>query len=132
MIVNGDTTILNTTELLVEDKFIVLASGSIAGSPQDSGIIVQTTTGSSGIGSGSALFLNGTGVLTGGTSRWGLAQNIPHDATSVTPTDYLVTVSSSTANPTDTSAGAPTYGSSSAGFGNMHIRTDTGEIWIYV
>ena len=130
--VNGTTTVINTDNLLVEDRFIILASGSIASSPQDSGIVVQTTTGSSGIGSGSALFLNGAGVLTGGTSRWGLAQDIPHNATSVTPTDYLVTVSSSTANPTDTSAGAPTYGSSSAGFGNMHIRTDTGEIWIYV
>lgn len=126
--VDGNTTILNTTELLVEDKFVILASGSIASSPQDSGIIVQTTTGSSGIGSGSALFLNGAGVPTDGTSRWGLAQNIPHNATSVTPTDYMVTVSSSTAAPSNTIP--PTYGSASAGFGNMHIQ-DNGEIWIY-
>jgi hypothetical protein len=126
--VNGDTTILNTTELLVEDKFIILASGSIAGSPQDSGIIVQTTTGSSGIGSGSALFLNGAGVPSSGTSRWGLAQNIPHDATSVAPTDYIMSVSSSTADPTL----APTYGSASAGFGNVHINTQSKTIWMYI
>ena len=126
--VNGDTTILNTTELLVEDKFIILASGSIAGSPQDSGIIIQTTTGSSGIGSGSALFLNGAGVPSSGTSRWGLAQNIPHNATSVAPTDYIMSVSSSTADPTL----APTYGSASAGFGNVHINTQSKTIWMYI
>jgi len=126
--VNGNTTILNTTELLVEDKFIILASGSIAGSPQDSGIIVQTTTGSNGIGSGSALFLNGAGVPSSGTSRWGLAQNIPHDATSVTPTDYIMSVSSSAADPTL----APTYGSASAGFGNVHINTQSKTIWMYI
>ena len=128
LIVNGDTTILNTTELLVEDKFIILASGSIAGSPQDSGIIIQTTTGSSGIGSGSALFLNGNGVPSSGTSRWGLAQNIPHNATSVAPTDYIMSVSSSTADPTL----APTYGSASAGFGNVHINTQSKTIWMYI
>lgn len=126
--VDGNTTIINTENVLVEDKFVILASGSIASSPQDSGIIVQTTTGSSGIGSGSALFLNGAGVPTDGTSRWGLAQNIPHNATSVTPTDYMVTVSSSTAAPSNTIP--PTYGSASAGFGNMHIQ-ENGEIWIY-
>ena len=126
--VNGDTTILNTTELLVEDKFIILASGSIAGSPQDSGIIIQTTTGSSGIGSGSALFLNGNGVPSSGTSRWGLAQNIPHNAASVTPTDYIMSVSSSAADPTL----APTYGSASAGFGNVHINTQSKTIWMYI
>jgi len=126
--VNGDTTILNTTELLVEDKFIVLASGSTAGSPQDSGIIIQTTTGSSGIGSGSALFLNGNAVPSSGTSRWGLAQNIPHNATSVAPTDYIMSVSSSAADPTL----APTYGSASAGFGNVHINTQSKTIWMYI
>jgi len=126
--VNGDTTILNTTELLVEDKFIILASGSIAGSPQDSGIIIQTTTGSSGIGSGSALFLNGNGVPSSGTSRWGLAQNIPHNAASVAPTDYIMSVSSSAADPTL----APTYGSASAGFGNVHINTQSKTIWMYI
>ena len=128
--VDGNTTIINTENVLVEDKFVILASGSIASSPQDSGIIVQTTTGSSGIGSGSALFLNGAGVPSNGTSRWGLAQNIPHNATSVTPTDYMVTVSSSAQAPSNTLP--PTYGSASAGYGNMHINTTDGEIWIYV
>ena len=113
---------------MVEDKFIILASGSIAGSPQDSGIIIQTTTGSSGIGSGSALFLNGNGVPSSGTSRWGLAQNIPHNAASVAPTDYIMSVSSSAADPTL----APTYGSASAGFGNVHINTQSKTIWMYI
>ncbi len=126
--VNGDTTIINTAQLLVEDKFVILASGSIASNPQDSGIIVQTTTGSSGIGSGSALFLNGAEVPSNGTSRWGLAQNIPHNATTVTPTDYIMSVSSSTSDPTL----APTYGSASAGFGNVHINTQSKTIWMYI
>jgi hypothetical protein len=37
--VNGTTTQINTTEILVEDKFILLASGSVSGS--DAGIIID-------------------------------------------------------------------------------------------
>jgi|LakMenE01Jun11ns_1017448.scaffolds.fasta_scaffold9959392_10 hypothetical protein len=128
--VNGDTTIINTTNISIEDKFILLASGS--GTTTDGGIIVQTTSGSSGISTGSALFYNGTNVPADGSARWGLNNNVVHNATTVTPTDYLVSVSASTANPLNTAAGAPTYGSASAGFGNVHINTSNNTIWMYI
>jgi hypothetical protein len=128
--VNGDTTIINTTNISIEDKFILLASGS--GTTTDGGIIVQTTSGSSGVSTGSALFYNGTNVPADGSARWGLNNNVVHNATTVAPTDYLVSVSASTANPLNTAAGAPTYGSASAGFGNVHINTSNNTIWMYI
>jgi hypothetical protein len=128
--VNGDTTIINTSNISIEDKFILLASGS--GTTTDGGIIVQTTSGSSGISTGSALFYNGTDAPAGGSARWGLNNNVGHTSTTVTPTDYLVSVSASGANPLNTAAGAPTYGSASAGFGNVHINTTNNTIWMYI
>jgi hypothetical protein len=128
--VNGDTTIINTSNISIEDKFILLASGS--GTTTDGGIIVQTTSGSSGISTGSALFYNGTDVPANGSARWGLNNNVVHTSTTVTPTDYLVSVSASNANPLNTAAGAPTYGSASAGFGNVHINTSNNTIWMYI
>jgi hypothetical protein len=108
----------------------LLASGS--GTTTDGGIIVQTTSGSSGISTGSALFYNGTDVPANGSARWGLNNNVVHTSTTVTPTDYLVSVSASGANPLNTAAGAPTYGSASAGFGNVHINTSNNTIWMYI
>lgn len=49
--VNGDLTYINTSNLLVEDPFILLASGSVSG---DSGIVFGGSTGVAN--SGSALF----------------------------------------------------------------------------
>jgi hypothetical protein len=118
--VNGTTTILNVDNLLVEDKFILLASGST--SPTDGGIIVQTTA-SNGIASGSAFYLE-TG---GSTQRWALAQNVPQNATAVTPTDYMVSAQTAAGNPSSN----PTYGGSAVGYGNIYVNSSDESIWIF-
>ena len=125
--VNGETTIINTTNLSIEDKFIVLGRSSGSQAPaSEGGIIVEGAA-----GSGSAFVFNsGSGGANGLANRWGVALGVGTASMNVTPIDFMVTVSSSGVSPTDSNA--PTFGSSSFGFGNMHINTNDGEIWIYV
>jgi hypothetical protein len=125
--VNGETTIINTTNLSIEDKFIVLGRSSGSQAPaSEGGIIIEGAA-----GSGSAFVFNsGSGGANGLANRWGVALGVPTGSMNVTPTDFMVTVSSSGVSPTDSNA--PTFGSSSFGYGNMHINTTDGEIWIYV
>ena len=123
--VNGETTIINTSTLSIEDKFIVLGRSSGSQTPaSEGGIIVEGAA-----GSGSAFVFNsGSGGANGLANRWGVALGVGTASMNVTPTDFMVTVSQSSAAPSD--ANAPTFGSASFGFGNMHIQ-DNGEIWIY-
>ena len=125
--VNGDTTILNTSTLSIEDKFIVLGRSSGSQAPaSEGGIIIEGAA-----GSGSAFVFNsGSGGANGLANRWGVALGVGTASINVTPIDFMVTVSSSVVSPTDSNA--PTFGSSSFGYGNMHINTNDGEIWIYV
>jgi hypothetical protein len=123
--VNGDTTIINTSNISIEDKFIVLgrSSGSLTPS-SEGGIIIEGAN-----GSGSAFVFNsGSGGANGLANRWGVALGVPTGSMNVTPTDFMVTVSASSAAPSNSNA--PTFGSASFGFGNMHIQ-DNGDIWIY-
>ena len=121
--VNGETTIINTTNLSIEDKFIVLGRSSGSQTPiAEGGIIIE------GAGGSGSAFLFNSGSGTGVSNRWGIATNVPTGSTNVTPTDFMVTVSSSGAAPSD--ANPPAYGGFNGGFGNMHIQ-DNGEIWIY-
>lgn len=121
--VNGDTTIINTSTLSVEDKFIVLGRGVGSTAPASEGGIIIEGAG----GSGSAFVFNsGSGANV--SNRWGIATNVPTGSTNVTPTDFMVSVSQSSAAPSD--ANPPSYGGSAGGFGNMYIQ-DNGEIWIY-
>lgn len=124
--VNGDTTIINTSTISIEDKFIILGRSSGSQAPaSEGGIIVEGAA-----GSGSAFVFNsGSAGVNGLSNRWGVALGVPTGSSDITPTDFMVTVSGSAANPIDTSA--PTFGSSSFGFGNMHVNTSTGEIWIW-
>jgi hypothetical protein len=121
--VNGETTIINTTNLSIEDKFIVLGRSSGSEAPASEGGIIVEGAG----GSGSAFVFN-SGSGTGVSNRWGIATNVPTGSTNVTPTDFMVSVSQSSAAPSD--ANPPAYGGSNGGFGNMYIQ-DNGEIWIY-
>ena len=119
--VNGETTIINTTNLSIEDKFIVLGRSSGSEAPASEGGIIVEGAG----GSGSAFLFN-SGSGTDVSNRWGIATNVPTGSTNVTPTDFMVSVSQSSAAPST----APTYGGANGGFGNMYIQSD-GEIWIY-
>jgi|TARA_R100000081_G_scaffold84456_1_gene52931 hypothetical protein len=112
LVVNGTQTILNTANLVVEDKFILLNSGSANG---DGGIIVQS--GSAGEYSGSAF------VWDQSTNRWGY---------------QIDTELASTATTSAPEAYAPMYvlnaNSGSALYaqkGNIKVNDDTGDIFIY-
>jgi len=121
--VKGVTTTINTTELNVEDPFILLNSGSNSG---DGGIIVQTTSN----GVGTALFYDDS------VSRWGLtkADDTAYSVTTATPRQYVVSVSSSAANPTSNPSD---FGAAAASYvGMMYVATtdndgDKNTIWIY-
>jgi len=126
----GSASFINVDNLLIEDKFILLNSGSTGATPNEGGIIVQTTS-SAGVAAGAALFFEQT------TNRWMVARSssVNFNATSITvgaTTDYIVTVSSS--------AGAPVPGSSPSNFGlgdndfsvgQMYIDTSADDIYIY-
>ena len=118
--IKGTQTSQNVTNLLVEDKFILLNSGSAAG---DGGIVVQTHSGFSG----SALFYDDS------ASRWGLtkADDTAQSATSATPRQYIVSVSGSTEAPVVGSNPQDFGGAAGNRIGMMHIETDTGDIYIW-
>lgn len=112
--VNGTTTTIDTTNLSVKDKFAIFASGST--SDTDGGIIVQNSA-----TAGYALGYDSN------TDRWALDADLAHDGTNLGPDAYVGTVEYSTSAPSS----APVYGGSSAGYGTIHVETDTGDIYIY-
>ena len=109
--VKGTTTSINTTNLLVSDKFALFASGSTA--VTDGGVIIQSN-------------VNGTGKALGfsqANSRWSLQSSLAHNATTFSSVDaFLGTVETSVAVPSAT----PVYG-----VGTIHVKTDTEDIYIY-
>lgn len=108
--VNGDLTYLNTTNLAVEDRFILLASGSNAAG--DGGIVIQQATQDSGevFGFDSA------------TSRWAVTGSFDSTATAFTP-DAFLTLNIASDSPSTAEARFQKAG-------NIAISTN-GDIWIY-
>ena len=129
--VSGDLTVAGTasfqnqTSLIIADRFALLASGS--STLTDGGIIVAA----GGIGndiSGSAFFLESTSTSTYG--RFAVAPLVHSSASSVTADEYAVTAKlSAAAAPSD--AVPPTWGGSTNGAGNIWIKQDTGDIYIW-
>lgn len=111
--VNGSTTTVSTTNITLEDRFIILNYGSGSVAPAgEGGIIVEGGTG----GSGEAWFFDQT------KGRWGVASGVSNTATSVTQAASSVLVYEGT-----------TAAAASAGYndvGNMAIAS--GDIYIYV
>jgi hypothetical protein len=105
--VNGDLAYLNVTNLYVEDRFILLNSGSTSG---DGGIIIQS--GSSDVGK--AFFYDE------GQNRWAYSDGISGSATSATPEAFAAMVVDNDGD------GPETYQKT----GNIRVTT-TGEIFIY-
>jgi phage baseplate assembly protein gpV len=105
--VNGDLAYLNVTNLYVEDRFVLLNSGSTSG---DGGIIVQS--GSSD--QGKAFFYDET------ENRWGYADGILGTATSATPDAFAVMVIENDGE------GDEVYQKT----GNLRVDT-SGDIFIY-
>ncbi len=112
LVVNGTQTILNTANLVVEDKFILLNSGSANG---DGGIIVQS--GSAGSYSGSAF------VWDQSTNRWGYQIDVElgSTATAAAPEAYAPMYV------LNANSGSALY----AKKGNIKVNDDNGDIFIY-
>jgi len=125
LVVDGSTTILNTETVSTDDNFIELNSNQPDSAPsQDAGISVNR-------GSSQDANLFWAEDVTGedfNIGRWALSiQNLSSTATDGNDTAYLTSVSQSALPPSN----APIFGNT-AGTGNMHIDTATGDIWMYV
>ena len=131
--INGTLTTIDTTNLRVADRFIIVASGSTSG---DGGIIANT--GAAGIGS--AFYYDDS------ASRWALtaADDTSGSATSASPRQYLVSVSQSALPPDDWEAGVwsdpSDFGTDNASRrGMIYVETQdhaasltlAGDIWIW-
>ena len=121
LFVQGNTTQINTTQLLVEDPFILLASGSTG--EIDGGIIIDRGGYSSGnIGFG----------YDAETDRWGYQNGLADDSTSLTLADGSGTTAAFAGLVfTETAHGTtkPTTGEF-AQKGAIYTATD-GDIWMY-
>lgn len=115
LIVQGTASFQQTTNLEVADRFVLFASGS--NSAGDGGIIIQQAT-------------QNVGELYGyenSINRWGFTSSFNASSPSFTAAAYVTTTEVAAANPTT----APIYGGASNGYGNIHVNTSTGDIFIY-
>ena len=110
--VTGNTFEAQVTNLNVEDRFVLLNSGSNSG---DSGIIFGGSDGTANQGSG-LFFDNPAGVF-------GFSQGIGATDTSATHTSKIGNI--------ETSAGAPSSAPTFQGTGTIHINSSNGDIYIY-
>jgi len=112
LVVNGSTTTLSTTNLAVGDQFIFAATGS-AGANVDAGLVVQH---GAAVNTGSAFYHDIQ------QERWAVAKTVASNAVAVTPLQFVSTVKTSTASPTDSDG--------DYGIGEMWVDTDDQEIYI--
>jgi hypothetical protein len=124
--VNGETTFINVQNLLVEDKFILLNSGSLTNTPNEGGIIIQTTS-SNGVAYGTALYYdqeaNRWVVNRSGSVAWNATSSVLS-----AQSDFIVTVTGSVGAPTGTPVN---FGSTNYSYGQMYINTSNSDIYIY-
>jgi hypothetical protein len=115
LVVNGTTTTVDTTNITIEDKFALFASGSDGST--DGGIIVQQ-----GATDGYALGVDAS------ADRWALQNNLGPTATVIVPDAFMGVIqqwANVAAQPV-----SPQYGGVT-GFGTIGVQTDTGDVWIY-
>ena len=110
--VTGDTIQAQVTNLNVEDRFILLNSGSTTG---DSGIIFGGSDGNANTGSG--IFWDSPANV------FGFSQGIDASDTTATHTSKLGNIQTAAGTP----SGAPTF----QGTGTVHVNTSDEGIWIY-
>ena len=118
LVVAGTASFEETANLNVKDRFISLASGSAAGG--DGGIVVNQALGN--VPSGSAF-----GYEAGTADRWAVQSNFVPTGSAMVPDAYMGIVTFSTSAP----SGNPQYGGANYGYGNIHVDTDDGEIYIF-
>ena len=106
---NGDLTYLNVANLLVEDKFILLNSGSA--NPDEGGIIIDE-----GSGTGHAF------IYDAGDTRWGFNASVAQSATTANTTGYAAAV-------IDIQNGAHSDSAEYQKIGNFKV--DNGEVFVW-
>jgi hypothetical protein len=119
--VNGTASFINTENVLVKDKFILIASGSSTLS--DAGIIAAYNTSMTG----SAFYLSAASAGTYG--RWAVAYGVGESAISLTADEFVNTTKINASNPNN--ATPPTWGSTTNGLGNMWVNSTTSDIFIW-
>ena len=130
LIVTGDLTVAgtasfqNTENVLIADKFILLASGST--SLTDGGFIIASSTAPGGA-SGSAFFIEAASA--GVYGRFAVAYDVHASSSAVAADEYMVTSKINAGNPSD--ATPPTWGSTTNGLGNMWVNSTTSDIFIW-
>jgi hypothetical protein len=130
LVVTGDLTVAgtasfqNTENVLIADKFLLLASGST--SLTDAGFIIASSATANGA-SGSAFFLEAS--TTGNYGRFAIAYNVHASASSVAADEYINTTKISASGPSN--AVPPTWGSTTNGLGNMWVNSTTSDIYIW-
>lgn len=130
LIVTGDLTVAgtasfqNTENVLIADKFLLLASGST--SLTDGGFIIASSTAPGGA-SGSAFFIES--ATAGAFGRFAVAYNVHASSSTVAADEYMVTSKISATNPSN--ATPPTWGSTTNGLGNMWVNSTTSDIYIW-
>ena len=122
--VAGTASFQNTENVLIADKFILLASGST--SLTDGGFIIATSTAPGGA-SGSAFFIEAASA--GAFGRFAVAYNVHASSSAVAADEYMVTSKINAGNPSD--ATPPTWGSTTNGLGNMWVNSTTSDIFIW-
>jgi hypothetical protein len=113
LVVNGTTTTVDTTNITIEDKFALFASGSDTNT--DGGIIIQQAA-----STGYALGVDAS------ADRWALQNDTSPTATSITPDAFMGVIQEGSIDPSSN----PVYGGAS-GFGTIYVDSNTGNIWIY-
>lgn len=119
--VNGTASFINTENVLVKDKFILIASGS--STLTDAGIIAAYNANMTG----SAFYLSA--ASTGTYGRWAVAYGVGESAISLTADEFVNTTKISASNPNN--ATPPTWGSTTNGLGNMWVNSTTSDIYIW-
>jgi hypothetical protein len=114
--VNGTTTTIDSTNVMVSESFTTHASGSTTA--VDGGIGVQFRLN----GDTRALGWDASGT------RWSLQNDLSYTGSLISPDAYIATVETGTGD--GDSQGDPTYGGAT-GHGNIYIDTDDSEIWIF-
>lgn len=122
--VAGTASFQNTENVLIADKFILLASGST--SLTDGGFIIATSTAPGGA-SGSAFFIEAASA--GAFGRFAVAYDVHASSSAVAADEYMVTSKINAGNPSD--ATPPTWGSTTNGLGNMWVNSTTSDIFIW-
>jgi hypothetical protein len=115
LVVQGTASFQNTQNLQVADRFILLASGS--NTTGDGGLVVQQAT-------------QDVGELFGyenSINRWGFTSSYTANGSTFTAAAYVTSTEVGIVVPT----AAPVYGGASNGYGNVYVKTDTGDIFIY-